>query len=548
MSIEVARRLAHQNSRRLLAELADDPSALTVACPEDGRMITHTLAFLGYASLLNSVFEKYPEVVDLVDGKGNTVLHYLVRRSSSVLALDAYLSIANSIDHVNHEGYTALAYCILARKRKAFALLLKRGADPNGNRAEAEATLIVRTCKKPTPWLELGVRNKMSIDRSGSDGFTALTTCCRHGRWRMVKHLVEHFKADINTAGPLRDFPAFYIVRRSDPGLLSWAISRGMRLDVRDVSWSTPADLYHGSDNKMLELIRSQPVARPDTEDIRIPTASEEHPAIMHYTTYSASIDNIIFFIVALLHRHRSRLSIPTKRRPRPFRVTSFDTDVSTRIKMRLAAIERLSHRVNNFIEYHDSNVFYFPTLPPSFPADKVSFYVFSIIGDEGNHSNVVVIDPVHRTIDRFDPEGGQQDPEIDRFLSSRLQKHQQLSTFEYLGPAGSHSLQLMESMARDHRPGDPGGFCTVWCMWYLELRLSNPGLHPSSDDLWVGATEKLRAKGIRKHIRAYSLALSSYKNQMLTRILGEGPENRERFSKEEGSRIRREVDAYIGQ
>ena len=201
--------------------------------------------------------------------------------------------------------------------------------------------------------------------------------------------------------------------------------------------------------------------------------------------------------------------------------------------------------KLDNFIEYYSPTVYYVPNFPTSFPA--LSFYLLSIISEHGNHSNVVLIDPEHQTIDRFDPEGGfgQEVDQMDDWLKNLFSSHKQLKHFKYLGAAGSNTYQLIEAVQNDERPGDPIGFCTAWCIWYIETRAKNRDWHPAL--IWENASQKIfQNANIRSHIRGYAIALSERRNRLIVQILGEYARNKEIFSDKEALLIQENVDWRI--
>lgn len=66
---------------------------------------------------------------------------------------------------------------------------------------------------------------------------------------------------------------------------------------------------------------------------------------------------------------------------------------------------------------------------------------------------------------------------------------------------------------------GDFGGFCLAWCLWYLELRLSNPKIN--SKKLVTKSIKKLKLKNISfsEHIRNYANYINEKRIKWLTSV-----------------------------
>ena len=266
---------------------------------------------------------------------------------------------------------------------------------------------------------------------------------------------------------------------------------------------------------------------------------------------YSAYIDNLIIYIVYIIKKLQSKIFIPLKANEIKFNVSKADSESAKIIKYRLNAKEQLSIRLNNFIEYHDDNTFFFPKLPQKF--SKISFYILSIIGHNSNHTNIVIIDTYNKIVERFDPEGYFQiDEKMDKLLKRKFLKHIQLRDYEYIPGKDYQQIQntnlyqLIEVALNDERPGDPIGFCSAWCLWYFELRVKNKNVHPNQ--IYEDSLNKIFELkfSIRDYIRSYSLVLVKYKNTFITNLLSNRNRNKDYFSDEENLLIRSKIDSTI--
>lgn len=308
-------------------------------------------------------------------------------------------------------------------------------------------------------------------------------------------------------------------------------------------TWSLASDQKQGAKAAQRLGWKSTSLSPPPSQFV-LPVAKQS--LVTNYHVYSAAVDHIVFFCLAILSQYSKVVYVnTTSRKLRDLLFLRFDSEASQRIKLRLTIIRRLSHRLNNFIEYHSPYVNWLPKLPSEFPTNKLSFFFLSIIGEVTNHSNLLIIDPLHQTVERFDPEGatGADMQQLDEWVKLVLiRSHPQLKKYNYLKAAGCNVFQLIDTSYHDERPGDPIGYCTAWCLWYLETRIKNWYWHPSH--VWDQASKKLfNISSFREHIRNYSIALSERRNKIITRVLGVQSMNKSFFTLDEATQLRNYID-----
>ena len=100
------------------------------------------------------------------------------------------------------------------------------------------------------------------------------------------------------------------------------------------------------------------------------------------------------------------------------------------------------------------------------------------LLPHEGLHAMILFYDFKNNFIERFDPYGNTYDIDIDidNILEEELTWNTGFSYVnvkKYLPVAGFQNLSD-ENNALNQKPGDFGGYCLAWCLWYLELRLNN--------------------------------------------------------------------------
>lgn len=133
-----------------------------------------------------------------------------------------------------------------------------------------------------------------------------------------------------------------------------------------------------------------------------------------------------------------------------------------------------------------------------------------------GLHAELIYYDFNNNFIERFDPYGNSFDidPYIDEILEEELTWNTgfyYLNVKKYLPVSGFQSLSD-ELNELTEKPGDFGGYCLAWCLWYLEHRILNNQL--TSKKLIPKLLNKiLRSKNsLIEYIRNYANDINKYR------------------------------------
>ena len=100
------------------------------------------------------------------------------------------------------------------------------------------------------------------------------------------------------------------------------------------------------------------------------------------------------------------------------------------------------------------------------------------------SHSNYLIFDFEKMEVERFEPHGAfppndlNYDGELlDKMLYSNIKLTESKFTYfkpsDYLPKIGFQIKEINE--LKSDYIGDPNGFCAVWCIWWADIRLSNP-------------------------------------------------------------------------
>ena len=99
-----------------------------------------------------------------------------------------------------------------------------------------------------------------------------------------------------------------------------------------------------------------------------------------------------------------------------------------------------------------------------------------------GSHANYLIYDKNIKEIERFEPHGGmtpygfdynstQLDNVLSNYFLSIDKDIKYIRPNEYIPAIGFQIIDSQEDKKK--RIGDPGGFCSLWCIWYVDQRLT---------------------------------------------------------------------------
>ena len=145
-----------------------------------------------------------------------------------------------------------------------------------------------------------------------------------------------------------------------------------------------------------------------------------------------------------------------------------------------------------------------------------------------GSHANIIIIDIINQTIERFEPNGRNcpvgfyyhpkllDDILYDKFIIL-LPNFTYLKPCDFLPAIGFQIYEISDS-EKYKKLGDPNGFCAVWCVWWAEQRIKNPSVKPNI--LFNKLLEKilLSQESFKNLIRNYSIHISSLRDSYLER------------------------------
>ena len=104
---------------------------------------------------------------------------------------------------------------------------------------------------------------------------------------------------------------------------------------------------------------------------------------------------------------------------------------------------------------------------------------------DNGSHANILFIDKLNKTIERFEPNGANYPLSLNynpSLLDDQLENRFTDYNLKFIKPSDflpNIGFQILENLeeSKCKRLGDPNGFCGIWCTWWVFHRLKNPSI-----------------------------------------------------------------------
>jgi len=204
-----------------------------------------------------------------------------------------------------------------------------------------------------------------------------------------------------------------------------------------------------------------------------------------HATYFRARFDDILIYFHLLETKYKN-LTIPRIKNLSITQTINFDgnaINLPTNLDITF-------HDIPYFISYQNSDTYFInPYLNLLInqikEEDKYDYAcVFLSLMDENRnlHANILLYDFKNNRIERFEPYGNTKviENNLDNLLEEELTWNTGMSYFRNTCPfTGIQSLSD-ETNSLNEKPGDFGGFCLAWCLWYLEMRMHNPKVEPN--------------------------------------------------------------------
>lgn len=188
-------------------------------------------------------------------------------------------------------------------------------------------------------------------------------------------------------------------------------------------------------------------------------------------------------------------------------------------------------------LEFSNINIFWcyneiiYPSYFDQFFKQNFKDYNYIIIPlaieiPDKSHANILIYDINKKTVERFEPNGKNYPRDcnynpnlLDKYLENKFKQIDKdikyIKPSDYLPIIGFQILEILEEN-KCRRIGDPNGFCAVWCIWWIEQKLTYPDIE--SEELAKKLIEIIKIKNIKfkNLIRNYSKNITDLRDNYL--------------------------------
>lgn len=240
---------------------------------------------------------------------------------------------------------------------------------------------------------------------------------------------------------------------------------------------------------------------------------------------FSARLDDIILFFNILENKYKN-LHVPKFELNLNSREIDFDSNLislPTDLPINLDDLPFV-------VSFLDSDTYYvnpylnllIQKLIKKFPNDNAIVFLSLKDSDGGLHANILFYDFKNKTITRFEPYGNTfiLDKDLDNILEEELTwnlKFKYIPPNQYINGSGLQAISDDTNVLYE-KPGDFGGFCLAWCLWFVEMKMKNNAI--SNNDLVIKSLKKIiKNNTLLNYIRSYGNKITDEKFKIYQKI-----------------------------
>lgn len=144
-----------------------------------------------------------------------------------------------------------------------------------------------------------------------------------------------------------------------------------------------------------------------------------------------------------------------------------------------------------------------------------------------GSHANYLIYDKELKELERFEPHGSSpptgfdyNQSALDNILETKMKEMdvdiKYVSPKDYLPKIGFQILDIYEKKKK--RIGDPGGFCALWSIWYIDMRLTYKDI--TRDKLVKILIKEIKKQNIsfKNMIRNYGIQIINTRDKIMSK------------------------------
>ena len=200
----------------------------------------------------------------------------------------------------------------------------------------------------------------------------------------------------------------------------------------------------------------------------------------LKYCTFTGSTMDILIGLIFLLNKHKTACSVLNKNFKENKELNKYYKSVNmcgSKCEFLNYEIVWIRNRLYLPENFHDN-------MKKCLKATNKNFIIvpLGIELPEGNHSNYIIYDKILNEVERFEPHGHGSPIGFDYNANGLDNKLTSIFTdinhnVKYVSPKDflpKISFQMLDTYERNQsKIGDPGGFCALWSIWYVDMRLT---------------------------------------------------------------------------
>jgi ankyrin repeat protein len=201
----------------------------------------------------------------------------------------------------------------------------------------------------------------------------------------------------------------------------------------------------------------------------------------LDYCTFTGSTMDILIGLIFLLRKHKDACSVLTKNFANNKELCAFYKSIgiimNTKcefLNFEIVWVHQRLYLVEGFYEQFKKCL--------QNPKVKYIIVPIGIEMREGSHAGYLIYNVLTKEVERFEPHGSTTPPGLyynpnllDEILEARFKTIDDdikyVRPLEYLPKIGFQLMDISENKKK--KIGDPLGFCALWCIWYVDMRLT---------------------------------------------------------------------------
>lgn len=243
----------------------------------------------------------------------------------------------------------------------------------------------------------------------------------------------------------------------------------------------------------------------------------------LDYCTFTGSTLDILIGLIYLLKKHRNCCSTLTKNYAENKELCSFYKSIGILMNSKCEFLNFEIVWVHQRLYLMDGFYDQFKLCLKS--GKRFVIIPLGIEIREGSHAGYIIYDKTKNEVERFEPHGSSNPPGLyynpallDEMLEARFklidENIKYIPPKDYLPKIGFQLFDVAENKKK--RIGDPVGFCALWCIWYVDMKLT----YADADrkELVQGLIRSLRSNGtsFKNMIRNYGKQIIDIRDSIL--------------------------------